>query len=107
MDSDEKTALLFDSPWARQGVAQFDTGKRATKPYESIARPGGGMPGANPGANNPTGLTSVPIGEKPPPVPTTDRGRDINSRCLPAGKRRRRCGLPARPRCLRTRQGSM
>jgi len=75
--AEEKSALLSDSPWARAGVAQFDTGKRPTKPYEGVVRPGGNTPGANPGANNPTGLTSVPIGEKPPPPPTTDTGRDV------------------------------
>ena len=69
--------LLADSPWARAGVAQFDTGKRPTKPYDGVVRPGGGTPGANPGANNPTAVTSVPFGEKPPPPPTTDTGRDI------------------------------
>ncbi|MEO8368215.1 MAG: hypothetical protein ABI806_03375 [Candidatus Solibacter sp.] len=75
--AEEKDALLGDSPWARAGVAQFDTGKRPPKPYEGITRPGGGTPGANPGANNPTAPTSVPFGEKPPPVPTTDTGRDV------------------------------
>jgi hypothetical protein len=75
--AEEKNLLLGDSPWARAGVAQFDTGKRPTKPYEGIARPGGATPGANPGANNPTAATSVPFGEKPPPPPTTDTGRDI------------------------------
>jgi len=75
--AEERNILLGDSPWARAGVAQFDTGKRPTKPYEGIARPGGGTPGANPGANNPTAAVSVPFGEKPPPVPTTDTGRDV------------------------------
>jgi len=73
----DKDILLSDSPWAKQGVAQFDTGKRPVKPYEGIARPGGATPGANPGANNPTAAVSVPMGEKPPPPPTTDTGRDI------------------------------
>ena len=75
--SEEKNLLLSDSPWARSGVAQFDTGKRPTKPYEGIARPGNGTPGANPGANNPNAAVSVPFGEKPPPVPTTETGRDV------------------------------
>ena len=76
--SEEKNMLLGDSPWARAGVAQFDTGKRPAKPYEGgVARPGGGTPGANPGMNNPTAPTNVPFGEKPPPPPTTDTGRDV------------------------------
>ena len=80
--AEEKSTLLSDSPWARAGVAQFDTGKRPPKPYEGIARPGGGTPGANPGMNNPTGAVSVPFGEKPPPVPTTDTGRDVKFNVL-------------------------
>ena len=75
--TEEKNLMLSDSPWARGGVAQFDTGKRPAKPYEGVARPGGGTPGANPGMNNPTAPVSVPFGEKPPPAPTTDTGRDV------------------------------
>jgi len=71
----EKQTLLGQSPWARSGIAQFEA-KRKNEVYEGVARPGGGVPGAKPG-DIPGGATSVPIGERPPPPPTTDTGQSI------------------------------
>ena len=55
--------------------------KRATGPYEGVARPGGDVPGANPG-HTPGAPASVPIGEHVPPVPSTDTGQSIQFRAL-------------------------
>jgi hypothetical protein len=79
--NEEKQILLAQSPWALEGVVRFEAGKRATVPYEGVARPGGDVPGANPN-HTPGAPTSVPIGERPPPVPTTDTGQSIQFRVL-------------------------
>ncbi len=78
---EEKRILLGQSPWAREGVARFDAGKRAPGPYQGVARPGAGVPGAIPGAL-PGAPESVPFGERPPPVPTTDTGASVKFRVL-------------------------
>lgn len=77
---EEKQILLAQSPWARQGVVRFDVEKKS-KPYQGVARPGGDVPGARPG-DRPGGMVSVPMGEKPPPVPSTDMGQGIQFRVL-------------------------
>lgn len=80
--NDEKQILLGQSPWAREGIVRFEAGqKRATGPYEGVARPGGDVPGANPG-HTPGAPASVPIGEHVPPVPSTDTGQSIQFRAL-------------------------
>jgi hypothetical protein len=81
---EEKRILLGQSPWAREGIVRFEVepkGARATAPYEGVARPGGGVPGANPGVT-PGAVPSVPIGEPPPPVPSTDTGQSVQFRVL-------------------------
>jgi hypothetical protein len=80
--NEEKRILLGQSPWAREGIVRFEVErKHATGPYEGVARPGGGIPGANPGGP-PGAPASVPIGEAPPPVPSTDTGQDVQFRVL-------------------------
>jgi hypothetical protein len=70
---EEKRSLLAESPWARPGTVRFEVGRKApTGPYEGVARPGANVPGARPN-ERPGAVTSVPIGEAPPPVP-----RDIS-----------------------------
>jgi hypothetical protein len=79
---EEKRILLGQSPWAREGIVRFEAeGKRPTGPYQGVARPGGGVPGALPGAP-PGAVESVPIGERPPPVPSTDTGQSVQFRVL-------------------------
>ena len=81
---EEKRILLGQSPWAREGIVRFEVelkGARATGSYEGVARPGGGVPGANPGAT-PGAIASVPIGEPPPPVPSTDTGQSVRFKVL-------------------------
>jgi hypothetical protein len=81
-NSEEKQILLAQSPWAREGIVRFEAGKKlGTGPYEGVARPGGDVPGANPN-HTPGAATSVPIGERPPPVPSTDTGQSIQFRVL-------------------------
>ena len=82
--NEEKRILLGQSPWAREGIVQFEVERKrggATGSYEGVARPGGGVPGANPGAT-PGAVTSVPISERPPPVPSTDTGQSVQFRVL-------------------------
>src|ERR1022692_160996 len=60
--SEEKRILLGQSPWAREGIARFEVERKhgaASGSYEGVARPGGDVPGANPGSI-PGGVTSVP-----------------------------------------------
>jgi hypothetical protein len=79
--SEEKQILLEQSPWAREGIVRFEAGKKRPTPYEGVARPGGDVPGANPG-HTPGAATSVPIGQPVPPVPSTDTGQSIQFRVL-------------------------
>jgi hypothetical protein len=82
--NEEKRILLGQSPWARGGIVRFDVERKrtvATGPYEGVARPGGGVPGANPSVM-PGAPASVPIGERPPPVPSTDTGQSVEFRVL-------------------------
>jgi hypothetical protein len=78
---EEKRILLGQSPWAREGIVRFEVERKGTRPYEGVARPGGGVPGALPGGT-PGAPTSVPIGEAPPPPPSTDTGQSVQFRVL-------------------------
>ena len=77
--ADEKQFLLGQSPWARQGIAQFEAQRKPARAAsnQTVERPGAGVPGAIPGER--LGSTSmVPIGgEAPPPPPGTDTGQSI------------------------------
>jgi len=66
--SDEKQILLYQSPWAQQGFARVEDKKRPTVGYGRNGRQGVDMPDTRPGLPA-GGLTSVPIGERVPPVP--------------------------------------
>ncbi len=81
--NEEKQALLSQSPWARDGFARMEVEKnRHTTPgYGNNGRPGGDMPDMRPGVP-PGGVRSVPIGEKPPPVPNLDPGHPVQFRVL-------------------------
>lgn len=81
--AEEKQLLLAQSPWAREGIVRFDAAPKhpASPGYQSIARPGNDIPGANP-ASIPGSGNSVPIGEKPPPAPSTDTGQSVQFRAL-------------------------
>ncbi len=80
--NEEKRILLGQSPWAREGIVRFEVERKgATAPYEGVARPGGDIPGARPGIT-PGAPASVPFGEAPPPVPSTDKGQDVQFRVL-------------------------
>jgi hypothetical protein len=82
--NEEKQLLLGQSPWAREGIVRFEVQRkpaRAAGSYEGVARPGGGVPGAMPG-ERPGAATSVPIGERLPPAPSTDTGQSVQFRVL-------------------------
>lgn len=79
--NEEKQILLGQSPWAREGIARFEVERKRERAYEGVARPGGGVPGARPG-ERPGAPASVPIGERPPPVPSTDTGQSVQFRVL-------------------------
>jgi hypothetical protein len=72
---EEKQILLGNSPWARLGIVRFEAANKR-----------GGTPGSYPGAPRPGTLPgaaeTVPFGERPPPVPSTDTGRSIQFRVL-------------------------
>lgn len=74
--SEEKEVLLGQSPWARASIMRFEAEKKKPQPYQGVARPGGDVPGARPGTA-PGSVPTVPIGERPPPPPTTDTGRNV------------------------------
>src|SRR5215471_17918430 len=68
--NEEKQVLLWQSPWAREGFARIEDRKQPTVGYVSNGKQGVQMPDTRPGVP-PGGMTSVPIGEPIPPVPTT------------------------------------
>jgi hypothetical protein len=89
---EEKRILLGQSPWAREGTVRFEVDAKrgaGAGSYQGVARPGGGVPGAIPGAP-PGTAESVPIGERPPPPPTTDTGQSIQFRDLSYPRKPRR-----------------
>jgi hypothetical protein len=80
---EEKQVLLSQSPWAQAGFVRMETEKerRKTPGYGNNGRPGGDMPDLRPGVP-PGGVRSVPIGEKPPPVPNPDPGHPLQFHVL-------------------------
>jgi hypothetical protein len=64
---EEKQILLGESPWAQQGVLRMSvaTGQRTPSSYPT------------PNSTTPGQEKSVPIGEKPPPVPSANRDRPL------------------------------
>ncbi len=79
---EEKQILLSESPWAREGFAGIavEKDRRKNQGYGSNGRLSADMPDTRPG-----GLPraqSVPIGEKPPPVPKPDSGPPLQFRVL-------------------------
>ncbi len=81
--NDEKQVLLGQSPWARVGFVRMELEKnrRKTPGYGNNGRQGVDMPDTRPGVS-PGGVRSVPIGEKPPPVPNPDPGHPVEFRVL-------------------------
>jgi hypothetical protein len=79
----EKEFLLTQSPWAQQGFVRLEMEKnsRTGLGYGSNGKLGGDMPDTRPGVP-PGGVQSVPIGERPPPVPNPDRGLPVQFRVL-------------------------
>jgi hypothetical protein len=74
---EEKQILLGDSPWAQQGILRMSVGTPTRTPgYGNDGRPATGVPDMRPGVP-PGGMKSVPIGEKPPPVPDPNRNRPL------------------------------
>lgn len=73
--------MLGQSPWAREGTVRFEVERKKQEVYQGVPRPGGGVPGARPG-DRPGAVTSVPIGEAPPPVPRGDTGRPVQFHVL-------------------------
>ena len=80
---EEKQILLGQSPWAQEGFARMEVEKnrRTTPGYGSNGKLGGDMPDTRPGVP-PGGMRSVPLGEKPPPVPNPDPGHPVQFRVL-------------------------
>ena len=79
--NEEKQALLWQSPWARQGFARMDDKKKAAPGYGSNGRQGVELPDTRPGTPM-GGVKSVPIGEPMPPVPKADTGGPLEFRVL-------------------------
>ncbi len=79
---EEKQVLLRHSPWAQEGVAKMEVGKkRTTAGYGNNGRQGVAMPDTRPGSV-PGGVKSVPIGEDIPPVPDPDPIPKVDFRVL-------------------------
>ncbi len=79
--AEEKQVVLGQSPWAQEGFARMEIEKKQRPGYASNGRPGVDMPDTRPGVP-PGGVRSVPIGEKPPPVPNPDPGHPLEFRVL-------------------------
>jgi hypothetical protein len=79
--AEEKLTVLGQSPWAQEGSARVEREKMKTGPYQGVARPGAGVPGAKPNAR-PGELESVPMGEKLPPPPSAETGPLVQFRVL-------------------------
>jgi len=77
--AEERQTLLGQSPWARQGIAQFEAARKSTA--GSYDNRGVNVPGSRPG-NLPGSASSVAIGAPVPPPPTTDTGQSIQFRVL-------------------------
>jgi len=76
----EKQALLWQSPWAREGFARMEEKKQPTVGYGRNGKQGVELPDTRPGVP-PGGVQSVPIGEPIPPVPKAG-GEPIQFRVL-------------------------
>jgi hypothetical protein len=74
--SEDKQALLFQSPWAQEGFARIDVGKKLKAAAHKPATGGRGRLGDSVEVGK-INDRSVPIGEKLPPVPNTDAGEEI------------------------------
>ncbi len=79
--TEEKRILLGQSPWAREGIVRFEAEGNRTAAGSSDGRLGGDVPVARLGGM-PGAAPSVPIGEKIPPVPSTDTGQSLQFRAL-------------------------
>lgn len=75
---EEKEALLGRSPWAQAGFARMEVESKL-KAAAAARRVSGGRGRLGDAVQTPTkpGDTSVPFGEKPPPVPNMDAGAEI------------------------------
>lgn len=79
--SEEKQALLEQSPWAREGFARMEEKKRRpVAASTSAGTPGVDLP--DPQRGGAPGMKSVPIGEKVPPPPKADAGPLLEFRVL-------------------------
>ena len=96
--NDEKQVLLGQSPWAQEGFARMEVEKnrRTTPGYGSNGKLGGDMPDTRPGVP-PGGMRSVPLGEKPPPVPNPDPGHPVQFRVLARWETATPFGTPVLP----------
>jgi hypothetical protein len=79
--AEDKQALLFQSPWAQEGFARIDVGKKLKAAAHKPAAGGRGRLGDSVEVGK-INDRSVPIGEKPPPLPNTDAGEEIRFRVL-------------------------
>ena len=80
--SQEKDILLYQSPWAQQGMARMEIDTRKRPGYGNTGMPGSGMPDLRPGTP-PGGVPTVPIGgEKIPKAPNPDQGHPVEFRVL-------------------------
>jgi hypothetical protein len=79
--AEEKQTLLWQSPWAREGFARIEDKKQPTVGYGSNGKQGVQMPDTRPGRPA-GGVTSVPIGERVPPVPKPASGEPVQFRVL-------------------------
>src|SRR4051812_29170916 len=69
---EEKQILLAQSPWAQEGILRMSvaTGARTPSTYPM------------PDTTSSGAVKSVPIGEKPPPVPSANRDRPLEFRVV-------------------------
>lgn len=74
---EEKQLVLGDSPWARHGTLRMSVSLGPPTPgYGNDGKPATTLPTMRPG-DPPGGVRSVPIGEKPPPVPSANRDKPL------------------------------
>lgn len=79
----EKEVILFQSPWARSGLAriEFEKQQQPTGPgYTSDGRIDTGMPDAKPSSG--PGTRGVPMGQPVPPVPDPTPGSPVRFQIL-------------------------
>ena len=81
----EKETILFQSPWARDGLARivFEKQPQPAGPgYTSDGRIDTGMPDAKPSPGANYGARGVPIGQEIPPVPKPTPGSPVQFQVL-------------------------